>query len=144
MGFQNERQSIRRRGLLAGIAGVMSATTGCSRLDIPTDGDQKTNHVSLCGCEIANSDEETHTFYVMIERDEEIIHWSKNTLDPNRIKSIDIGDWRNEPAKYVVSGSFDDMGQWARRDLTTIETIKCVLPSIEIAEDGRIRVLGLL
>jgi hypothetical protein len=72
------------------------------------------------------------------------MHWSQHDLKPNEIKSIELRSWHKESGRYEVSGSFDELTEWGRRDLTEVDTTDCILPSVEIMENGEFRVVALV
>lgn len=136
--------STRRRVLLAGIAGTMSIINGCSEFYDQEATTQSQSLPVLCGCQLVNSHDETHTIYVLIERGEDIMHWSKSELKPNSTKSIQLGDWHRTPGNYTVSGSFDSLDHWSRKKLIDANDKDCILPSVEVLESGELRVVSLL
>lgn len=139
-----QQLSTRRRLLSTGITGITLAISGCSQFYNQEDTSQPRSPPVLCGCQLVNSHDETHTIYVLIERGDDIVHWSKAELKPNTTKSVELGDWHEKPGDYTVSGSFDDLDSWSRENLSDINDEDCVLPSVEVLEDGQLRVVALL
>ena len=136
--------STRRRFLTISATCSTGLLSGCSRLLSQSKSSNSQSLPTLCGCKIKNYHNENHTIHVLIERGDRIMHWSQHDLKPDEIKSIELGSWHKEPGRYIVSGSFDELTEWGRRDLTQVDTADCLLPSVEIMEGGDFRVVALL
>lgn len=139
-----DRDRVTRRELLAvNTAAVMGSFSGCSSLIQQNSG--STHPLpTLCGCRVQNYHNEPHTIYVLIERGDKILHWTSHELKPDAGKTITLGEWHKKPGNYVISGSFDGLGVWDRRDLTEVDAEECILPSVEVMEDESLRVVALL
>lgn len=104
--------SASRRDLLGavGTAAFGGSLTGCF-------GTQRPPH--LGGGQVFNGHEESHKVAVLLERENEIVHWRHSSLAPNGQEGFGYTierTWPKEPASFTVS-AMRDGEQWRRTAL---------------------------
>ena len=88
----------RRRLLAAGGVAAAGAVAGCSSSQASEDGDDNPTDGTVLGdVSVENLHGEEHTVDVMIEFDDEIVHWSTHRLDGTEPGTELERDWPDEP-----------------------------------------------
>lgn len=103
---------MKRRRLLAMTTGfVATGGAGCSSITGLDEGGME-----LGGVTLLNSESSAHEFDVRIEKDDELIHETRYTLDGESFKSLGC-DWGDSTGSYVLAAR-TATGNWDKRDVT--------------------------
>lgn len=96
-----------RRGFVATGTAALGTLPGCTAFESDPDG------AVLAGVELGNATEETQTFHVLVEYDDEIVHWSSHDVEPAANEgrmggTIVDPEVPAEPGRVVVHGCVGD------------------------------------
>ena len=127
---------VSRRRLLAGLGTVgVGALAGCS-----TAAGSSTSRLAYV--RVANWHADAHTVHVLVERDEELVHWSSHDLaarDGDITTQPIAQTWADEQSEFVVRVRVDDQTTWKVFDLTGREG-DCYGVEARVNEQGSIGV----
>ena len=94
----------RRRLLAVGGVTAAAAVAGCSSSSAEEDGDSNPPDGTVLGdVSVENLHGDEHTIDVMIEFDDEIVHWSTHRLDGTEPGTELERDWPDEPGKIRLT-----------------------------------------
>lgn len=115
---------MRRRRLLAlGATGVVGALAGCSNpsKQQSTQSTDKGRQSRLGYIRVANWHAQPHTLHVLVERDDDPVHWSSHEMGAgNETVQTELLEhsWATDSGRFVVYVRIDNRGSWKRFDLT--------------------------
>lgn len=95
--------SLSRRRLLALGAGAAGTLAGCTGAD-----DGAPAGIRLPAFHLQNEGTTAHSVDLLIERDDEVVHWRTHDLEPNAGSTVVEASWPDDPATFEVKARVDD------------------------------------
>ena len=127
-----------RRQVLSGV-GVASvgAVAGC--LDGADADDEAASGTTLGSVSIENLDSTSHTVDVIVQRENEVEHWSTHELNGGEGTDIDP-DWSTDPGAFQIITRLDH-DELRRTSLSSFDRQDCINLTVIVGRDGGLSVL---
>ncbi|MGM0606123.1 MAG: hypothetical protein ACQETB_10705 [Halobacteriota archaeon] len=141
-------RQLQRRSLIGTLGGLaaIGSIAGCLSGPDGTEGDDTAEEpddpeVELTDLVLVNNHDESHTFHLLIYRNDERIHWYSHEIDSEtdvRPELFDTDEATSDgPATYSVAARLDDEGTWKEWSLEPDDG-QCVQAMIRVGRDGKL------